>query len=180
MKSSTDFIYFYRQFQKANNNYIHEARAQSVFINTWFFFQPEEIKRANRLWANDSLFLRTTLHIPLRNQEDFIAAVNGYNNNDCKTQNSDAYQHDMLNTHEQTELNVPGSGCCVNLSGSLQSVNSSSDSMYGEASLDNSSLQSVDCNTDSTMSSIDAFFSKIDSCTSVIRKNVEELQQHSK
>lgn len=31
----------------------------------YFFLQTEQIRRANRLWANDSLFLRKTLLIPI-------------------------------------------------------------------------------------------------------------------
>lgn len=111
--------------------YVHfsiKIIVQSSKTNTFICFQTEQIRRANRLWTNDSLFLRETLLVPI--PSDTVS---------CSSQS---------NSHSVSEASTPSetetlSSCSTNNNGL-----DSSDNSY------NDFLCKIDCSIANTRSQV--------------------------
>ncbi|XP_014667822.1 PREDICTED: lysM and putative peptidoglycan-binding domain-containing protein 2-like [Priapulus caudatus] len=146
----------------------------------------EKIKRANKLWSNDTLFLKT-LYIPLENQEDIMTVVNGLNNNTAILKTS----HTMPERNRCTDIvsedlhaqQLETARCCDQpcLAGGILPIGSdgSDETMDENTSKCSTGSWLEGCNRHDEELTVEALLSKIDNNTDAIRKNVEKLKLNS-
>lgn len=137
--------------------------------------QMEHLKRANRLWTNDSLFLHPTLKIPvLEKQEEEVIDFFVSSTSADTTSLSNSSSSEIVG-----EENSPQSGSDSAKDTCANHLQESSASPYRNAS--RNSLRSLDSparrvSSENKDISVKDFLSKIDSETAQIKSNVERLE----
>ena len=141
------------------------------------------IKRENKLWTNDSLFLREHIFVPVTPENSHMIQddweivkgddVRSRAGSDLSNSSSGSHDnhksHDISRSHDQK--------VCKQRSDSLQTSSTKSDNKNSEQS--QNSEQSKTTGTDSLPNGMD-FFNKYDSNIAQLKNNLAKLEQSSR
>lgn len=127
----------------------------------------EVIKRENKLWTNDSLFLREHLFVPITSENSHLIKDNW-----------DIVKGDDVRSRAGSDLS--DSSNSLNLSGDTKSASQDSETGQGASvTLDNKNSEGSSLNSDRLANGMD-FFNKYDDNIAQLKTNLAKLEKSSR